>query len=470
MRSLLRQKKSSKDQVLKGLPSNIEAEKSFLGSIFLKNAVIDQEIITPGDFCLDAHKKIYETMLDLWAEHIPIDPVTLSNCLEKKGWSGLTGGFQYIEDLSYIVPTSANVPHYARILKEQTAFRKAKMLNAEHAQAIEEGNLEEVERIEQKMAERENLKQTVKTVWVDGFDICQQPVSSIEWLVDELCPKSGAGTVDGPPESGKSSLIVNLCATIANGGGSWFGQDCLSGPVVVLGGEKSSQAVWRRDFERLGKVTRPGNFFIPGLAGPLWKWNKREEVWVKTNAYSEAVRGMKRIKPVIVIGDTIMRLARGINDGDNTNQAALGLELEELAAEFQCLFLAIGHTNQASTKEPLSWRLHYLARAGGNGLPGVLRYCFAVTRISRFDIEKKGELEGLLSTEDVLWRKIIACGVSKGNEIPPAVWTNYRPALFEIMPDGQIMMLNKDFPRIRISEEKNEEVPVGYQDPFEGIF
>ena len=109
--------------VLKNLPANIEAEKSFLGSIFIKNAVIDQEIITPDDFCLDAHKKIYETMLDLWADHSSIDPVILSDRLEKKGWSGVTGGFQYMEDLSYIIPTSANAPHYARILKEQTAFR-----------------------------------------------------------------------------------------------------------------------------------------------------------------------------------------------------------------------------------------------------------------------------------------------------------------------------------------------------------
>ncbi|MHB8545049.1 MAG: AAA family ATPase, partial [Leptospirales bacterium] len=231
---------------------------------------------------------------------------------------------------------------------------------------------------------------------------------------------------------------------IANGGGCWFGQNCLSGPVIVLGGEKSSRAVWRRDFERLGKVTRPGSFLIPELDGPLWKWDRREGVWIKTPSYKEAVRGIKRIKPVLVIGDTIMRLGLGIDQIDNAQQAALGLELEELAVEAGCLFLTIGHTNQASTKEALSWRLHYLSRAGGNGLPGVLRYCFAVTRIHRADVQKNGELEEMFSPEEVSFRKLIACGVSKGNEIPTAVWTNNNPAFFEIMPSGEIMMLDRD--------------------------
>ena len=367
--------------VLKSLPANIEAEKSFLGSVFLDNGVLDREILTPEDFRLESNRRIYMAMLELWEGRIPIDPVILSDLLFKKDWIRYTGGYAYLEELSIIVPTGANASHYARILKEQTALRKAKILNAQHAQAIEEGDLEKVERIEKKIAERENPEQTGKTVWVDAFNICQQPLSPVEWLVDRVFPRSGAGTVDGPPDSGKSSLIVNLAATIANGGGGWFGQDCLSGPVVVLGGEKSSRAVWRRDFERLGKVARPGHFLIPELDGPLWRWERREEVWIKTPSYAEAVRGIKRIKPVLVAGDTIMRLGLGIDVTDIAQQAALGLELEELAEEAGCLFLTIGHTNQASTKEALSWRLHYLSRAGSNGLPGIIRYCFAATPV-----------------------------------------------------------------------------------------
>jgi hypothetical protein len=453
-------------EVLRNLPIDIDNEKNLISCLLRKPELLRDEkiLFSIEDFHLTSHKKIVKAIIDLDADGIVPDPGMVANKLNDKDMSR-----DFVDDLMFVATSPANATHYAKALREVSSKRQA-LFDAEKLQkAALSGDLEEITRVHVEIAKREDLEHTGKTIWTDAFDICQQPLSAVEWLVDGLFPRNGAGTADGPPDSGKTSLVVNLCATIANSVGSWFGQDCLSGPVVVLGGEKSSHAVWRRDFERLGKVTRPGNFFIPELAGPLLKWNKREEVWVKTHAYSEAVRGIKRINPVLVIGDTIMRLAMGIDQSNNTNQAALGLELEKLAAEAGCLFLTIGHTNQASTKEALSWRLHYLSRAGGNGLPGVLRYCFGVTRIHRFDVEKKGELEGLLSTEDVLCRKIIACGVSKGNEIPPALWTNYRPQLFEIMPDGQMMMLNKDFPRIRINEEANEEVSVGYQDPFEGI-
>ena len=50
----------------------------------------------------------------------------------------------------------------------------------------------------------------------------------------------------------------------------------------------------------------------------------------------------------------------------------------------------------------------------------------------------------MFSPEEVSLRKLIACGVSKGNEIPTASWTNNNPAFFEIMPSGEIMMLDRN--------------------------
>lgn len=439
-------------EVLRDLPIDIDNEKNLISCLLRKPELLRDEtiIFSLEDFHLTSHQKIVKAIIDLDADGILPDPGMVANKIDNKDISR-----DIIDDLMFVATSPSNATHYAKILREVSSKRQA-LFDADRLEkAALTGVSEDITRVRVEIARRENTEHAGKTIWSDAFDICQQPISAVEWLVNGIFPREGGGTMDGAPDSGKTSLAINLASTIANDVGSWFGQDCLSGPVVVLGGEKSSHAVWRRDFERLGKVNRPGSFLIPELDGPLWKWNKREEVWVKTHAYTEAVRGIKRIKPVLVIGDTIMRIAAGINQTDNTNQAALGLELEELAKEAGCLFLTIGHTNQASTKEALSWRLHYLSRAGGSGLPGILRYCFGVTRIHRFDIEKKGELEGQLSTEDVLCRKIIACGVSKGNEIPPALWTNYRPQLFEIMPDGQMMMLKKDFPRIRVSEEKS---------------
>ena len=428
-------------EVLRNLPIDVNNEKNLIWCFLRNPELLRDETLSFSveDFHFTPHKRIVQAIIDLDAEGILPDPGMIANRLTDPSEK------DYLLDLAETMWTSpSNARSYSEKLHEVASKRQA-LFDADKLQkAALSGVPDDIVRVRAEIGKREDPKQTGKTVWVDAFDICQQPLSAVEWLVDRIFPQSGAGTVDGPPESGKSSLIVNLAATVANGDGCWFGQGCLSGPVVVLGGEKSSRAVWRRDFERLGKVARPGYFLIPELDGPIWKWERREGIWIKTPAYAEAVRGIKRIKPVLVVGDTIMRLGLGIDQIDNAQQAALGLELEELAAEAGCLFLTIGHTNQASTKESLSWRLHYLSRAGGNGLPGVLRYCFAVTRIHRADVHKNGELEGMFSPEEVSFRKLIACGVSKGNEIPTAAWTNNNPAFFEIMPTGEIMMLDKD--------------------------
>jgi len=457
-------------EVLRDLPIDIKNEKNLISCLIQRPELVRDESLyfSVEDFHFETHIRIVQAIIDLDAEGILPDIGMVGNRLSN------TSDRDYLLDISDVAasPHPSNAKAFLEVLRRVEIKRQA-LFDADKLQKAALSEVpDDIARVRAEIVKRENPKQTGKMIWADAFDICQQPASPVEWLVDRIFPRSGAGTVDGPPESGKSSLIINLAATIANGRGCWFGQDCLSGPVIVLGGEKSSRAVWRRDFERLGKVARPGYFLIPELDSPLWKWNKREEVWVKTHAYAEAVRGIKRIKPALVIGDTIMRLATGINQGDNTNQAELGKQLEELAAEAGCLSLSIGHTNQASEKEALSWRLHYLSRAGGSGLPGVLRYCFGVTRVHLFDVDKKGELKGKFSPEDVFFRKIIACGVSKGNEIPTPAWTNNTPAFFEIMPSGEIMMLDKDFPGVGTDRErlKYEEVSVGYEDPFADLY
>ena len=51
----------------RGLPVSMEAERSILGAILLDNSLYDQaaENLTPDDFSLDAHRRIYSRMRDL---------------------------------------------------------------------------------------------------------------------------------------------------------------------------------------------------------------------------------------------------------------------------------------------------------------------------------------------------------------------------------------------------------------------
>lgn len=107
-------------------PHSVESEQSILGSILLdKDAIITvAETITPSDFYKDAHRVIYESMMALNNKNEPIDMVTLTDELRKRGYLDDIGGVTYLTSLSTIVPTTSNVKYYAEIVKEKSVLRQ----------------------------------------------------------------------------------------------------------------------------------------------------------------------------------------------------------------------------------------------------------------------------------------------------------------------------------------------------------
>lgn len=107
-------------------PHSVESEQSILGSILLdKDAIITvAETITPADFYKDAHRIIYESMMALNNKNEPIDMVTLTDELRKRGYLDDIGGVTYLTSLSTIVPTTSNVKYYADIVKEKSVLRQ----------------------------------------------------------------------------------------------------------------------------------------------------------------------------------------------------------------------------------------------------------------------------------------------------------------------------------------------------------
>ncbi|MED9948303.1 MULTISPECIES: replicative DNA helicase [Peptostreptococcales] len=107
-------------------PHSVESEQSILGSILLdKDAIITvAETITPSDFYKDAHRVIYESMMALNNKNEPIDMVTLTDELRKRGYLDDIGGVTYLTSLSTIVPTTSNVKYYADIVKEKSVLRQ----------------------------------------------------------------------------------------------------------------------------------------------------------------------------------------------------------------------------------------------------------------------------------------------------------------------------------------------------------
>jgi len=110
----------------KGLPSNVEAERSILGAILLDNAVCNQaiELLKREDFFLDSHRRIFEKMVSLTERLMPIDLITLSDELRRAGEFEQIGGATYIASLIDGVPRTDTIEPYAKLVKQKSMLRK----------------------------------------------------------------------------------------------------------------------------------------------------------------------------------------------------------------------------------------------------------------------------------------------------------------------------------------------------------
>ena len=129
-------------------PHSLEAEMALLGSIMLRPDAIYEiiDIVGPQSFYFEKHRTIFEAMLDLFSKHQPIDLLSLSTRLKEKGELDRIGGTTFLTELSSIVPSSANVKHYAEIVMKKFMMRE--LINASeylsHLGFNEAGDLEEI--------------------------------------------------------------------------------------------------------------------------------------------------------------------------------------------------------------------------------------------------------------------------------------------------------------------------------------
>ncbi len=107
-------------------PQNIEAEESILGGILIENEAFNKvmEILSADDFYREAHRKIFNALINLSERDEPADLITLTNELRKIDQLDSIGGASYLASLIDSVPTAANIEYYAKIVKEKSILRK----------------------------------------------------------------------------------------------------------------------------------------------------------------------------------------------------------------------------------------------------------------------------------------------------------------------------------------------------------
>ncbi len=109
-----------------GPPRAPEAEQALLGALLLDAETISriEGKIRDQDFFDEIHRRIFRTIIRLYADGRSIDIVTLHNALKGDNLYQESGGESYLASLLERVGSAAHLEEYARIVREKAVLRE----------------------------------------------------------------------------------------------------------------------------------------------------------------------------------------------------------------------------------------------------------------------------------------------------------------------------------------------------------
>src|ERR1041384_1555383 len=110
----------------RALPNSSEAERAILGAVLLDNGLISQAIeqLRPEDFYVPSHRRIFLAMIALFERGAEINPILIGEELKKEDALESVGGISFITNLTYGLPHSTNIVHYAKVVRGKSMLRQ----------------------------------------------------------------------------------------------------------------------------------------------------------------------------------------------------------------------------------------------------------------------------------------------------------------------------------------------------------
>lgn len=107
-------------------PQARELEEAVLGALMLdKNALTEViDILTPESFYVDSHQLIFSAIKHLFSSTQPVDILTVTEEMRKRGQLEEVGGAYYVTELTNRVASAANVEFHSRIIMQKFVQRE----------------------------------------------------------------------------------------------------------------------------------------------------------------------------------------------------------------------------------------------------------------------------------------------------------------------------------------------------------
>src|SRR5882762_3669991 len=131
----------------RALPNSSEAERAILGAVLLDNGLISQAIeqLRPEDFYVPSHRRIFVAMIGLFERGSEINPILIGEELKKENALESVGGISFISNLTYGLPHSTNITHYAKVVRGKSMLRQLiKAANKITQEALEQEDEPEI--------------------------------------------------------------------------------------------------------------------------------------------------------------------------------------------------------------------------------------------------------------------------------------------------------------------------------------
>jgi len=169
-------------------PQSVELEEAVLGALMLeKNAItIISNILKAESFYKEAHAVIFKAIIELYGSAQPIDILTVTQELRKRGQLDLVGGAYFITMLTNRVASAANIEYHARLIAQKFIQRELIRISSEiQRDAFEEGSdaFELLDSAEKKLFEvsQGNIKRDYKRM----NSVIKEAIHEIEGLKDK---------------------------------------------------------------------------------------------------------------------------------------------------------------------------------------------------------------------------------------------------------------------------------------------
>lgn len=200
------------------LPYHRDYEEGVIGAVIDEPRLYDDvsAVLKYQDFYVERHQWIFAMIGDMREGGIPVELVTLRQCLEDAGELDNAGGSGYLAYLAGNAFFEENLGYYVGIIKDDSLMRGVWRRGAEIMKAVEKKEgWEKIDGIIEKLSGAHVEERGDNPVPVSARDLADMPPPASLWA-DIIYPGCIV-QLNSEPGAGKSTLAYNICALGASG-------------------------------------------------------------------------------------------------------------------------------------------------------------------------------------------------------------------------------------------------------------